>query len=401
MHIKNLLSDLPIESKKIFSLILHDQALTKAALSELSGLKLTSLSRMMLPLEELKLLVRSEIGESTGGRKPVLFDVDTSRYYLLGIDISRTYTQVIITNLKMQPIKKYRFEMNSESTPKLTLSIILSWIKEVQEKVIKQNGKIIGMGIGTVGPLDRSSGVVLNPENFEAPGWENIPLKSIFEKRLEIPVVIDNGANAAVLAETYYGIGKGIRNVIYINCGVGIRTGLISSGVFVRNINDSDDAFAHMMINVNGDRCSCGNRGCIETYSSIFSIVEKFKELKIEAGERPDDKFSYVDICRAAELNDPHALKVIQEGAEIMGDGLANLTKLLNPGIVILSGPLIKHSRLFYDKCTETALEKCRTHGKEKIFFSNGGFFNDSAISIGAAAMVLESFLDNGAIDPV
>lgn len=399
MRIKNLLSGLPLESKKILSLILHDQALTKASLSEMSGLKLTSLSRMMQPLEEMKLLGRSEIGESTGGRKPVLYDVDSSKYYLVGIDISRTYTQVILTNLKMQPVRKYRFEMNCESTPKLTLSIILSWIKEVQEKVIKQNGKIIGMGVGTVGPLDRSSGVVLNPENFEAPGWENIPLKSIFEKRLEIPVVIDNGANAAVLAETYYGIGKGIRNVIYINCGVGIRTGLISSGVFVRNINDSEDAFAHMMINVNGDRCSCGNRGCIETYSSIFSIIEKFKELKQEAVEEVNEKFSYIDICRAAELNDPHALKVIQDGAVIMGDGLANLIKLLNPGIVILSGPLIKHSRLFYDICTETALERSRTHGKDKIFFSNGGFFNDNAISIGAAAMVLESFLDNSALN--
>ncbi len=399
MRIKNLLSGLPLESKKILSLILHDQALTKASLSEMSGLKLTSLSRMMQPLEEMKLLGRSEIGESTGGRKPVLYDVDSSKYYLVGIDISRTYTQVILTNLKMQPVRKYRFEMNCESTPKLTLSIILSWIKEVQEKVIKQNGKIIGMGVGTVGPLDRSNGVVLNPENFEAPGWENIPLKSIFEKRLEIPVVIDNGANAAVLAETYYGIGKGIRNVIYINCGVGIRTGLISSGVFVRNINDSEDAFAHMMINVNGDRCSCGNRGCIETYSSIFSIIEKFKELKQEAVEEVNEKFSYIDICRAAELNDPHALKVIQDGAVIMGDGLANLIKLLNPGIVILSGPLIKHSRLFYDICTETALERSRTHGKDKIFFSNGGFFNDNAISIGAAAMVLESFLDNSALN--
>ncbi len=399
MRIKNLLSGLPLESKKILSLILHDQALTKASLSEMSGLKLTSLSRMMQPLEEMKLLGRSEIGESTGGRKPVLYDVDSSKYYLVGIDISRTYTQVILTNLKMQPVRKYRFEMNRESTPKLTLSIILSWIKEVQEKVIKQNGKIIGMGVGTVGPLDRSNGVVLNPENFEAPGWENIPLKSIFEKRLEIPVVIDNGANAAVLAETYYGIGKGIRNVIYINCGVGIRTGLISSGVFVRNINDSEDAFAHMMINVNGDRCSCGNRGCIEAYSSIFSIIEKFKELKQEAAEEMNVKFSYIDICRAAELNDPHALKVIQDGAVIMGDGLANLIKLLNPGIVILSGPLIKHSRLFYDICTETALERSRTHGKDKIFFSNGGFFNDNAISIGAAAMVLESFLDNSALN--
>ena len=391
----NIFSGLNLESKKILSLILHDQALTKNALSELSGLKLTSLSRMMQPLEELKLIAGSETGESTGGRKPVLYDIDSRRYYLIGIDISRTYTQVVLTNLKMQPIKRYRFEMNCESTPKLTLSIILSWIREVQEKISRQNGSIIGMGIGTVGPLDRNSGVVLNPENFEAPGWENIHLKSIFEKRLEIPVVIDNGANAAVLAETCFGIGKGIKNVIYINCGVGIRTGLISSGVFVRNINDSEDAFAHMIIDLNGEKCSCGNRGCIETYSSIYSIAERFSELKKSTAEKPQDKYSYVDICKAAEVNDGSARKIIVEGAEIMGVGLANLIKLLNPGIVILSGPLIKHSGLFYEKCTETALDKIRTHGAGKLFFSNGGYFNENAISVGAAALVLENLLEN------
>ncbi|WP_313562413.1 ROK family protein [Ruminiclostridium cellobioparum] len=395
MNRSNIFSGLTLESKKILSLILHDQALTKSALSELSGLKLTSLSRMMQPLEELKLIAGSEIGESTGGRKPVLYDIDSRKYYLIGIDISRTYTQVVLTNLKMQPVKKYRFEMNGNSTPKLTLSIILSWIREVQEKIIRQNGSIIGMGIGTVGPLDRNSGVVLNPENFEAPGWENIHLKSIFEKRLEIPVVIDNGANAAVLAETCFGIGKGIKNVIYINCGVGIRTGLISSGVFVRNINDSEDAFAHMIIDLNGEKCSCGNRGCIETYSSIYSIAERFRECKKSAAQELQDKYSYIDICKAAESNDSSARQVIIEGAEIMGVGLANLIKLLNPGIVILSGPLIKHSGLFYEKCTETALDKIRTHGAGKLFFSNGGYFNENAISVGAAALVLENLLEN------
>lgn len=291
--------ELTPDAKKIFSLVLHDQPMTKGMLSEFSGFKLTSLNRMMQPLEDLGLLAESEIGESTGGRKPFLYDVDSTRYYILGIDISRTYTQIVLTNLKMQPVKKYRFEMNRESTPKITLSIILSWIKDAQEKIRKENGIIIGMGIGTVGPLNRSSGVVLNPENFEAEGWENLPLKSIFEKRLGISVVIDNGANAAALAETYFGIGKGVRNVIYINYGIGIRTGLISSGVIVRNINDSEDAFAHMMVDINGERCNCGNRGCIEAYSSIYSILEKCKTLWKE-----NDRISYMDICKAAEINE-------------------------------------------------------------------------------------------------
>lgn len=397
---KNILSDLSYESKKIMGLLLHNKAMTKSELSELSGLKLTSLNRVMQPLETMKVIEKSQIGESTGGRKPIIFDVNSARYYIIGIDISRLYTQVVLINLKLQILEKYRFDMGKEFTPGNTLNLIFKWIGEVLEKVKKKDGKVIGIGIGAVGPLDRNRGIVLNPENFEALGWENIQLKSIFEKRFKIPVVIDNGANAAVLAETIYGIGKGIRNVIYVNCGIGIRTGVLSSGVFVRNINDAEDAFAHMVIDVNGEKCPCGNRGCIEKYSSIHSITERFSVLinKSEETEKANKNiphFSYIDICKAAEINHTEARQVITNAAEIMGNGLANLIRLLNPGLVILSGQLIKNSELFYKICTETAISECIIHNEGSLIFSRGGHFGDNAISIGSAAMVLENFLGN------
>ena len=397
MDSSNIIKKLSMESKKILSLILHNQAFTKATLSELSSLKLTSLNRMMLPLEEAGLIVKCEMGESTGGRKPVLYDVNPSRYYIIGIDISRTYTQVVLINLKMQLVEKYKFDMNKESTPPIVVNLISSWIDEVIEKLRKQNGIIIGIGIGTVGPMDRSKGVVLNPDNFGAEGWENVPLRSIFEERFGIPVVIDNGANAAVLAETYYGLGRGVKNVIYINCGIGIRTGVISSGVFMRKINDADDAFAHMIVDINGRKCRCGNLGCIEAYSSIYSILEIFAELRNKALNYSVDidQVSYMDICKAAEIEDPIAIKVIRNSATIMGNGLANLIQLLNPKIVILSGPLLKHSKLFYQICTDTAYDKIHMFNKDKIFFNRGGYFKEDAISVGAAAMLMESFLDN------
>ncbi len=392
----NIFSRLSPESKKIFSLILHNRASTKGTLSKLSGIKLTSLNRMMQPLEDMELLAKSETGESTGGRKPILYDVNPSGYYIVGIDISRTYTQIVLTNLKMKPVKKYRFDMNRESTPKIVLSKILSWIKEVKDKLKEENGSIIGVGIGTVGPIDKKRGLVLNPENFVAPGWENIPLKSIFEKRLGVPIVVDNGANAAVLAETNFGIAKEIKNVIYINCGIGIRMGIIASGMFVRNINDAEDAFAHMVVNVNGMKCSCGNKGCIETYSSIYSIVERFKELneKSDLGPIPKE-VSYVEICKAAEMMKTPAQDVITYAAEYMGEGLANLIKLLNPGIVILSGPLIRNSQVFYDICTDMAFRKSHLQKDGRVVFNRGGQFNKIAIAIGASAIVLEKFLGN------
>jgi predicted NBD/HSP70 family sugar kinase len=103
----------------------------------------------------------------------------------------------------------------------------------------------------------------------------------MIEDATGMSVIIDNGANMAALAEYIYGEGKGSDNLAYINCGMGIRTGSISSGTVVRTINGTEDAFGHMVIDVDGELCSCGNYGCVECYSSIPAIVGKFaRELK-------------------------------------------------------------------------------------------------------------------------
>ncbi len=402
MKDRNPVIGLTTESKKILGLIIHKGALTKGILTDLSGFKLTTLNRIMEPLEKAGLIVKSEIGESTGGRKPVLYDINPGKYFIVGIDISRTYTQTVLTNLKMESAERYRFGMKRDSTPDNTLKLILDWIDEINEKLRQENGVIIGIGIGTVGPLDRDRGMILKPENFEAGGWENVPLKSIFEERLGVPVVVDNGANAAVLAETFYGAGRGIGNVIYINCGMGIRTGVISSRVFVRNINDAEDAFAHMVVDVDGEECRCGNFGCIERYSSIHSITGEFisqlKKGKNSLVKKPVEQISYTDICEAAEVNDPTAVQVLQNAAVIMGNGLANLIRLLNPGMVVMSGPLIKNSGLFYQECIETALKKSSVNKEINTVFKRGGHFDENAISIGSAALAAEYLLGNDAL---
>ncbi|ADY54869.1 ROK family protein [Syntrophobotulus glycolicus DSM 8271] len=397
MKNKNLLHGLSDESKRILKLFLHKGAMTKKQLSKLSGLKLTTLNRMMLPLEDLNLIVKSDIEKSSGGRKPALYDVNVKDYYLLGVDISRLYTQIVLTNLKMKPLEKYRFDMNQELTPEATLKRILEWIQNVLAKI--KDESVLGIGIGTVGPLDRENGVIINPENFEAQGWKNIAVKSIFEEKLGLPVLIDNGANAAVLAEANYGIGKGIKNIMYLNCGVGIRTGFISSGIFVRTVNDSEDTFAHTVIDVKGKECRCGNHGCIEKYSSIHAILEEFADRVQKGGvtrvSKPARQISYLDICRAAEDDDPLSAEVIQNAALIMGTGLANFIQLFNPGIVVLSGPLIRYSKLFYEECVRAARRKSFWNQGNNINFSRGGSFAENAISIGSAALVVENLFNH------
>lgn len=387
------------ESKNIFSLIQKKGPLTKNKLLLMTKIKLTSLNRFMQPLEEQGLVVEVGTGASTGGRKPVLYDVHPSRFYLVGLDISRTYTQVIITNLKMEILDRRRFLMQECFTPVKTVKTISTTLKAMLKALLIDTSMLLGVGLGTIGPLDRAEGVILNPKNFPAKGWHHTWIKRMLQQELALPVMIDNGANTAAVAELLFGSGRNLSNIAYFNCGIGIRTGVISSGTIVRTINDAEDAFGHMVIDVDGEQCSCGNYGCIERYSSIPSIVQKYgsavKKGRFSAVSKPLQEINYMDICDAAEQKAELAREIITDAAAIFGAGLANYMNLLNPDLIVLSGPLIKHSPLFYQVCTRIALKKYYLKEEGKVIFSRGGHFKDSAIAVGAAAMVIESYLNS------
>lgn len=392
------LCDLSYEAKKIFNLIHKNGPQAKNNLQLLTNMKLTTLNRIMEPLEEMGLIVQSSIGESTGGRKPVLYDVNACKGYIVGIDISRTYTKVVITNLKMDLLYKQQFSMDKSHKPDKTVKVINEIIIDGLKRLEIKEHNLLGIGIGTVGPMDTQKGIIINPINFEAPGWNDVHIIEMLEAQIHHPILLDNGANTAVMAEMLFGKGKSFKNLVYINCGVGIRTGAISSRNIIRTVNNAEDAFGHMVIDVDGEACTCGNFGCIECYSSIRAITKKFvselKKGRISQVTKPISDIKYIDICRAGEDGDDLAKEILIGSAIILGTGLANLINLLNPGLVILSGPLVKHSNLFYKICVEVALRKCYKNNQDKIVFSRGGYFGDNAIAVGSAAMVLEHCLN-------
>ena len=383
------------QGRQLFKLIQRNGPLTKNQLIQLTNMKLSTLNRVMQPLIEDNLIIETEIGESTGGRKPVLYDVNPGRYYIIGVDISRTYTQIVITDMKMRVIKQ---ELLIQcGSPDTTVKLISASINSLLNQLSINKSSILGIGVGTVGPLDREKGIMTTPQNFPKNDWVNVSIKDMMENETGLPTLIDNGANTAVLAEYLFGIGKGLNNIAYFNCGIGIRTGALASGTIVRTINDAEDVFGHMVIDVDGEPCTCGNYGCVECYSSIHAIIKKFtseiKKGRVSSIPKPLDEIDYIDICNFAEEKDTLAREVIENAAVILGVGLANYINLINPQLVILSGPLIKHSRLFYDISTQTALRRIYSKSEHKVSFCKGGFFGDYTMAVGAAVMVMEETL--------
>lgn len=363
--------------KYIFDIIQRNGPIAKSELMDMTKIKLTTLNRDIRILMNNKIIIETDIGQSTGGRKPSLYDVNPREFYIIGIDISRTYTKIVITNLKLEIIEEelLSFQYNIENIS----SIIPEFIKNLCLKLHIQKSSIVGIGIGIVG------------------GFNINPLYNDLTKEFCVPIRIDNGANAAVIGEYNFGVGKGKKNIAHVNCGVGIRTGIISSGVLIRTINNLEDAFGHMIVDANGELCACGNHGCIESYVSISNITQKFinqmKQIKVPDFKKDLNNINYRDVCSLAERENEIAINIIKNSALYFGIALSNYIKLFNPELIILSGPLIQHSKLFYDTAIETAIEKCHIKNSN-IQFSNGGYYKDNSIAVGACAMVIQKLKD-------
>lgn len=393
----DVLKNLSFEEKGIINLLQKNEYMTRNDISIKTNIKLSRLNYIMQPLEKSRIIIQGKIGESSGGRKPILYTVNLDDFYIIGVDISIMYTQIVITNLKMKIIFQELFYMDNTCTPEKTVNRITEIIEKAYVNLKLYRFKLLGIGVGSVGPLNVENGIIKNPLNFYAPNWLNVPLKSMLEEKLETKVIIENGANAGVVAESLFGIGKELENVTYFNCGVGIRTGTISSRNLIRAINDEEEGFGHMVIDINGEHCKCGNFGCIECYSSINAIIKKFSN-EIKKGrhtiiKKGIDDINYKDICTAAEQNDELSKEIIRNAALILGAGLANYIKLLTPDLVILSGPLMIQSKLFYDICVESAIRRLHPDKKKRVIFNRCGYFKDTAMSVGAAAMVIEKYL--------
>jgi len=360
-------------SKSIFDIVQKNGPITKSDLIGITKTKLTTLNRDIQILLDKKIIIETDIGESTGGRKPSLYDVNSSGFYIIGIDISRIYTRIVITNLKLKIIGEEL--LNHEYKIENINDIIPDSVKNLCIKLELEKSMIVGVGIGIVS------------------GFDTKPLYNTLSAELDVKIFIDNGASVAVIGEYFFGIGKGMKNIAYINCGVGIRTGIISEGVLIPSINNSEDAFGHMIVDANGKLCSCGNCGCIESYVSIINITKKFieeiNENKMLYTNKEVDNIDYKDVCNLAERKNEVAINIIKKSALYFGIALSNYMKLFNPQLIILSGPLMQNSKLFYDICKEVALEKCHIKNTN-IQFSNGGYYKDKSIAMGACAMVIQ-----------
>jgi len=239
-------------------------------------------------------------------------------------------------------------------------AVIARIVKLARASIAAAPGKeIAGVGIGSPGPLDTKTGVVILTPNL---GWVNMPLRDRVADSLKLPTVLDNDANCAIFGEWWRGAARGVDDVIGLTIGTGIGGGIVLGGKIYHGASDVAGEIGHMTIDANGRLCKCGNQGCLEAYASGPAIAARAVE-GIEAGvETSLPQYVAGDLSRitaqvvyeAAHDGDPYALDVVRDTAKLLGAGVASLVNIFNPSVVVICGGVtLAGDKLFGPLTTE------------------------------------------------
>ena len=268
--------------------------------------------------------------------------------HVIGIDIGGTKLATVVADSTGRILRKVRKPTLPERGPEYALQSLFEMVRETVGLANLEQSSVSAMGVSCGGPLDTKTGVVYSPPNL--PGWDAFPLKAQLESEFQMPVTIENDANASALAEYRFGGGRGYKAVLYMTMSTGIGGGIVIDGRIYRGANDSAGEVGHQILLPDGPLCGCGKRGCLEALCSGPAIARRAQAaiqaqitdakaagttlLNLAGGYIENVKSEHV--LTAARAGDALALQLINETAYYMGWGIANLVNILNPDIVLL-----------------------------------------------------------------
>lgn len=389
------------KAKEVYELITRQTTVSKIDLLDQSGMTVSTLTRLLEDLTAQGLILESGFGASTGGRRPILYEKNPAYAYVFGLEISRTLSKLVLVDLGMSKLDTKSWAMSEVMTPEVLIPLIVDEAKRMLASHGIDTSEVLGMGIGAVGPVDRLSGVILAPSYFPAPGWKNVEICRLLSEELHIPTLLDNGANTAILAESWHQRTQSFKHLLYIHAGVGLRSSMVSEGKVIYGAVDMEGSVGQMIVQMDGvpPRDKSGNYGALESYASLYAI-EKAAKSALKQGrstiltdmvEEPE-QLNYLHIMEALNKNDPLAVEIVTEAATYFGIGLANLLNILHPEKVIIGGPLITGGDLFFQTATQVAIRKTYYYPAYQVVFSKGQL-GDEALAIGAAVMVMNQLV--------
>lgn len=265
--------------------------------------------------------------------------------YVIGADLGGTKIELGLVDPADRIIARTRIPTEDARGAASVVARIAACVDELATH-LPAHARIAAFGMCTPGPVDHVNGILLDPPNIQ--GLHNSPLGPMLTARLGIPVRLEHDAKAAALGEFHFGAGRGEPGMIYIIVGTGVGAALIMDGVIYRGMHNSAGEFGHAVLDRNGLLCSCGNRGCVETFMSGPRLAQWYAILHERAAAAGGGQATAAlpttgeAVAALADQGDPIAVAVVTQAGEALGAAIATLAMIVNIDLYVVGGSVAK-----------------------------------------------------------
>lgn len=369
--------------------------ISRVEIAQNTGLTAQTISNIVKRLIDGGLVIEADRAVSDGGKRRVRLRANPDSAYSIGVQIDGDETSFIIANLTGQVVARDHQPTFHEQGPLGTIEQIATSIKQLVERAGIPADRTLGVGVACPGPLDHTRSIVFQPPNL--PGWQEVPLKELLERKTKYAVVVDNDATAAAIGERWFGGAKSTSNFAFIYAGVGVGAGLFLKDHVYRGATSNAGEFGHLTLNPNGPECFCGNRGCVEVYCSPRGLTRTVKQ-RLEQGEPSSlrtafdngaENVNFQAVGQAALSGDDIAIEELRKSATLLGYGVVNLVNILDVELVVLGGKGFRDLGKIYKQEIERVLHRrliARQFRSIEVELSEAG---EDVGALGAASLVL------------
>ena len=374
----------------IYRLIVQQSPISRIQLAEISQLAPASITKITRQLLNTKLIKEVDIQQSTGGRPAVSIVAKFDYYQAISIQLSRSHVMIELYNLGAKTLASKRFPLNDfsqQQTQNYLISLIELFCLEQQKKI----KNLIAISVVMPGVIDSVKGIVRYTPHIDVNNWA---LAEILTEKFSVPIFIGNDVQSLALAESYFGTTQSVDDSILVRVHRGIGSGVIINQQLLMNHNQSACEVGHIQVNQLGERCHCGNFGCLE--NQVINVeIEKRARLLLEQGYKSKltpSKCDILTICQLANQGDELAEKLIRSAGEHLGRAVAIMVNIFNPQCIVLAGELTKSPEILLDAVNNALNSQSLKQLRENLLLKCSSLDDRSAI--GAFALVQQALFD-------
>lgn len=387
----------PSLSDAVLRLIWAEHRISRAEIAQRTGLSRSTVSENVEPLLDSGLVAEAGVGESRGGRRPIVLEFQDAAADILGVDVGANHVAVVRTDLRGRieawEHEDYPVRLEPEGARALVKRLCAAAMRGVPK------GRLVGIGVALPSPVDPKFPDAVS--ELGMPAWQGHHGFHKLLKPYGVPVLVDNDANCGAIAEHWWGGAQGLEDFTYIKVATGIGAGHFMGGDIRRGAKGVAGEIGHVSIDPRGEHCVCGNRGCLTTLVGSQALEARARTLQsaypqsVLARGTP----TVQQIEEAALHDDPLAMQVVHEAAEYLGTAIAGLLNLMNPSAVILGGGLAVLGERLLAPLRASALHRTfvAAVASTEIRVSTLG---PQVVALGAATLVLDAALRNPALFP-